>query len=119
MASADREAKPGLWRDLGWKLARSVGLLGKRAASSPASAPTISGTCAPPPCAEVHPGRIRRTFALPPGRWPRFGPASFFRDFFRFERFREHYRERYREHPTSRVLSDKRLQPGSRVKEKG
>lgn len=30
MVRADREAKPGLWRDLRWELARYAGLLGKR-----------------------------------------------------------------------------------------
>ena len=30
MARANREAKPGLWRDLRWDLARYAGLLGKR-----------------------------------------------------------------------------------------
>ena len=30
MARANREAKPGLWRDLRWDLGRYAGLLGKR-----------------------------------------------------------------------------------------
>jgi hypothetical protein len=40
-----------------------------------------------------------------------------FLDFLGFERFREHFQEHFREHPTIRVISDKRLRPGSRDKE--
>ena len=82
MARANREAKPvfsGMW---GRKLARSVGLLGKRAASSPTSAPTISGTRAPPPCAEVHPGRIQRTFVPLHRPSAPIWPGHFFSKFF-------------------------------------